>query len=280
MVKLRYEKSTQQILAQKSRTEQFLGLGAADSDKNYITYLRLEARLSHLPDMPDSHKLDSLRLISTRTRGYAYILGFDNNEVRVVKPIESELEPAIAKIAAKIGLGPRQYTSLNGLIHEDYVSGVSLPSLEKNECTPERMFKIGKSFALGMRALHQEGVLVNDQVLMDNFGNSHLIIGEGDSVSFIDFGASLIVDHPTNLSDPAMTNLMRCDPFFSLLGAGDYSKESIKAYRTNLSGWVNTPDDLFSIDTSLIDEGLTFLSHRLPNVEAFGSGVTAGFSEG
>jgi hypothetical protein len=247
----------------------------------YFSFLKTESKLLHFPDMEieGNNEKPKMSLLKAGARGYAFKLEFPN-ESHVIKPLESKAEKDIAGKASSLEIGPKQFKTNVGYLHEEFIDGTPLLHLEKETCTPEFMENIGQKFAQALNKLHENNILVNDQIISDDFGKSHMIIDSKGEVRFIDFGASVDMSDFPNISDEEVMSLMRTDPFmaFRIHGMSEASEEEkkseIKGYRDNILSQLKTKEDLIQMkDIQLLNEGLMFLQSRLPNVGSFIQGV-------
>lgn len=247
----------------------------------YFSFLKTESKLLHFPDMEveGNNKKPEMSLLKAGARGYAFKIEFPN-ESHVIKPLESKVEKDIAEKASTLEIGPKQFKTNEGYLHEEFIDGTPLLHLEKETCTPEFMENIGQKFAQALKKLHENNILVNDQIISDDFGKSHMIIDSKGEVRFIDFGASVDMSDFPNVSDEEVMSLMRTDPFmaFRIHGMSEASEEEkkleIKGYRDNILSQLKTKEDLIQMkDMQLLNEGLMFLQGRLPNVGSFIEGV-------
>lgn len=248
---------------------------------SYLSILRVQSQLRHFPDMPPEALEDSTKitLLSTGARSHAFKVAL-SNESRVVKPLESSAEKDIAGTAAALGIGPKQFKTEEGLLHEEFIDGTPILKLTPEQCTPEFMEDLGQKYARALNKLHENNILVNDQILTDDFGKSHMIIDKNVEARFIDFGAAIDLSDFPNIPDEAVLSLMRTDPFmaFRMHDISNISPEEQKAeiegYRTNILSKFMTKQDIIQWkDNQLLNEGLFFLSQRLPNVQSFLAGV-------
>ncbi len=246
--------------------------------KAYLNFLKTENTISNFPDIniDDKKEKPKIYIFPTRTRGHAFKVSFQN-EIHIIKPLQSSIEPSVAEKASQIGVGPKQYKSKEGYIHEEFVEGPLLLNLKKEECTPDFMKELGKKFARALNELHKQDVLVNDQILSDDFSNCHTIIDKKGDVRIIDFGVSIDLEDFPNLSDEAVRSLIITDPFMSWsfnYGSPEDQKNELKNYRENILPRFKSKKDLIKFkDYHLLQEGFYFLQQRLPNAQYFNEGV-------
>ena len=249
----------------------------------YSNILKTEAQILNFPDLKregdDNPEKPQIKVLPTGTRGNSFKIDFPN-ESHVIKPLESLAEKDIAQKVSELGIGPKQFKSKEGFLHEEFIEGSPLLEIKKEKCTPEFMEDIGKKFAKALKKLHEQNILVNDQILTNDFGKSHMIIDKNGEARFIDFGASIEIGDYPNISDEGVVSLMRTDPFmaFRVNNVLDPSKEEvkleIKGYRENILSQFKTKQELINWkDMQLLNEGIFFLNGRLPNVQAFVQGI-------
>jgi len=303
------KKTPKELDAQLKRVETFLGVSIPKNDRDeillrrvdelateysrfYLSYfstLQLESRLLHFPGLPKEllkgQERPVIAKLLSATRSCAFKITFSDNTKRVIKALESRQESVIAEIVSGLGIGPKQYPTEEGFLHEEFIEGTPLLMLEDKTCTPEFMESLGGKFAEALKKLHQHNILVNDQILADDFGKSHMIIDNKGDVRFVDFGASINMAHFPELSNDDVVSIMRTDPFmmFSLhgfLGASEKEMaQKIAGYREHVLGAIKTKADLVGMkDFQMLGEGLLFLQGRLPHVGFFAQGVRKGFA--
>lgn len=249
--------------------------------KTYLNILQTEAALLHFPDtdLDKSIEKPQINLLSAGARGEAFKINFIDGD-HVIKPLESSAEKDIANIVSNLGIGPKQFKTKEGYLHEEFIDGTPLLLLEDEKCTPEYMESLGQKFAQALNKLHENDILVNDQILTDDFNKSHMIIDKKGEVRFIDFGASVNMSNFPNFSDEEVMSLMRTDPFMAfrmhnmLEASQEENNLEIKGYRENILSRLETKEDLIKMkDNQLLNEGLYFLQSRLRNVSFFIKGI-------
>jgi|GEM_PF-3870262 len=247
--------------------------------QTYFSILKTEEQLRHFPDIENNTEKPKISLLQAGARGICFKIDTLDSS-HVIKPLESLAEKDISSKASTLGIGPKQFKTKDGYIHEEFIKGTPLLQIDKEKCTPDFMDNLGQKFAQALKKLHENDILVNDQILTDDFGKSHMIIDEKGEVRFIDFGASIDLSNFPNISDEAVMSLIRTDPFmsFRMYSMEDSSKEEqkqlIEGYRKNILSQVKTKKDLIQTkDIQLLNEGLSFLRERLPNVMSFIEGI-------
>ena len=120
-------------------------------------------------------EVPQLYTMGTGTRASAVKIHFADRSY-IVKFMESSAEIPMSAKAGKLGVGPQQFTSLNNYLTEEFIDGTPLLELDKDTCTAEYMKTLGVKFGKALKALHDNDILCNDQLLTNDFGKSHTII--------------------------------------------------------------------------------------------------------
>lgn len=254
-----------------------------DKYAHYLGTLKNEAIILHFPDMNiERNENAKISLLSAGARGYGFKIETKNG-LHVIKPLETLIEKDISKTAGELGVGPKQFATQEGFIHEEFIEGTPILKLKPEECTPEYMESIGQKFAKALKKLHEKNIIVNDQILTDDFGKSHMIIDKDGEVRFIDFGASIDITNFPAIPDEAVMSLMRTDPLMSFRiydlnnASEDEKKKEIDGYRENILSQFDTKEELIQWkDGQLLHEGLSFLQNYIPNVRSFYKGIQKG----
>ncbi len=253
--------------------------------RSYASFLQTEATLLSFPDIAeslgDNAEKPKIHVLPAGERRRAFRIDIPGG-AHVIKSLESSGERALAERAAALGveIGPKQFATKEGFLHEEFIEGTPLLQLDHAQCTPEFMEELGRNFMRALKTLHANDILVNDQILTNDMGKSHLIIDRAGRVRFIDFGAAVDLRDFPNLPDEAVLSLMRTDPYMSfnirdiLAAPEEEQKERIDEYRAQILSAVPSKEALIDMkDTQLLNEGLYFLQDRLPNVASFIEGV-------
>ena len=298
------QKSKEELANQLSHAESFFGGKIGDENvrekllsmdleeiknqypkeyQSYYNFLQTESDILHFPGIKEeaekSINKPKINLLQAGARGVAYKINFENKP-HVLKPLESTAEKNISEKASELGIGPKQYKSKEEFLNEEFINGTPLLEIEKEKCTPEFMKNLGIQFAKALLIIHENNILVNDQILSDENGKSHMIIDKDDKVRFIDFGASIDISNFPNIRDYEVMSLMRTDPLFKLF-KGDINsfgeekrKFEIAGYREHILSQYKTKEDIIMAkDFQLLGEGLSFLQQRLPNAGYFLEGI-------
>lgn len=226
-------------------------------------------------ELLDAGEEVSMFNLNSPTRKHALKV-VSGNESFVIKTLENPNEREIALRAGDLGVGPKQFDTIDGFLTEEWLDGNLIVKLDEAFCTPDRMKSIGKKIKEALLLLHGSDIVVNDQLLTDDFGKSHTIInGEGE-VKFIDFGASFDVSKYPDLNDDELYCIMRSDPWISMEMYNKSEEQiqlAIDKFRTTFLRKYPDKDSLKAIDYSLLGEGVNFLASRgTPNCRHLISG--------
>lgn len=281
-------KSQDELQKQAAQTALYGGVEVPESLPALLQMSEEELKVKY-PQQYESY-LSELRFLSRAETEHIHVMTrrfcvkvTRGDEQFISKALESPFESDIAKRAAELGIGPKQLSALPGVVREEFIKGAPLLELSDEQCTPEFMERLGEETAQKITLLHENNILINDQILTDDLGKSHLILDENKEVRFIDFGAAVdLADYP-NISDDAVYSLMRTDPLAvsRLLNMSREDLPSVVAeYRKGVLPHYPTKEDVIEWkDINLLREGLSFLSTRLPNVQAFAKGVARVLSQ-
>ncbi len=229
----------------------------------------------------EKNEIPKIYGIRAGARGGDAIIKIEFSDISyMIKRLESIAEKDISQKASELGIGPKQFKTLEGYLNEEFIDGTPLLKLDEEMCTPEFMKSLGEKFAQNLKTLHENNILVNDQILSDDNSKSHMIIDKKGDVRFIDFGASVSMKNFPDFSDDEVFSLMRSDPFMvmKMLNFSNLSEEElnieINGYRTHILSQYKTKKEFIQArDMQLLNEGLYFLSQRLPNMNSFAEGV-------
>ena len=208
--------------------------------------------------------------LRTGTRGNALKVSFEDCAY-VIKQIENSNEPTIVARLAEIGIGPEQHESLKGYITETFIEGTAINQLKSERCTPEFMEEIGVKIGKAIKRIHENGILINDQLFSDDMGKSHTIISPSGEVTFIDFGASVDLAEFPVISDEATYLIMR-STFAGAFGlrsahSDDEALAMVVDFREKILSEYTADEAMKLYDGQLINEGFGFLNARIPNVD-------------
>lgn len=261
-----------------------------ESDENIKAYTPLALFPEIQERIYGKNEKPEIQRLRTQTRGRAFKIGF-SDATYVVKQTENSFEPVIATIAANLGVSPKQYESIQGYITEEFIQGVPIAKLGKEQATPEVMEDLGKKIGAALKKLHERNIIVNDQLIRDDFGRSHALITPENEIRFIDLGAAVDVSTFPDLSDEVVYALARTDSSLEVQmmihGSLDQNQEIAQKkleeflghYKERLLKFKNAEELVKARDYELINQGIYFLSHELPNTNAFSRGIQAGLIE-
>jgi len=183
----------------------------------------------------------------------------------VIKPIQNSREPEIAQIADELGVGPKQYASLDGFLTEEFIEGDLFSELSGDRTSNDNMYTIGKRIGEILSKLHSRDVYYNDTILSDDFGRSHVIVPETSPAILFDYGVALRLNKHPNFTDEEVYNYAKTLPIINMFLEMQPSQEQVQklvqVYRPQLQS--ATKEQIMDRDIDFINEGLTFAVHRL-----------------
>ena len=192
----------------------------------------------------------------------------------VIKPLQSNSEYGIAQIAGKLGVGPKQFQTIEGFLTEEFVEGELFSRLNR-ESTPDQIYAIGRRVGEILSFLHAHDVYYNDTMLSDDLGRSHLIVPAKSPSILFDYGVALMLQHHPDLSDEEIFNFVRTLPLINM--SIDHRSKSqmqqiAKEYRPLIAK--ATKEQILARDVNFINEGLTCAADRLSSkiIEPFAKG--------
>jgi len=216
--------------------------------------------------------------IAGRNRGTVVI--FESNQSKiVVKPVQSDREWQIAMEAGQLGVGPKQFETLENFITEEFIDGKLLNRFLDGELTKDKLHLLGRRVGEILSKLHSADIYYNDIILADDFSHSHTIVPSNDHAMFLDFGVAMKLTAYPYLSDGEIIDYARTLPMvgafiYSALGNTESRKQVIDEYRQELLSI--SKDQVFSRDLEFINTGLYFISQQVRGAwDAF----TVGFKE-
>ena len=201
--------------------------------------------------------------VGSGNRGYTFLFRHPVKNL-VIKPVQSSRESEIADIAAELGVGPMQYTTLDGFLTEEFLQGKPFSQLRDSETTPKKMYELGRKAAIILNKLHSREIFYNDTTLTDDMGRSHLMVAEPNPKLF-DYGVALRLNNHPNLTDEEVFNYTQTLPGINFSLAFDRSPDKINTlimrFRPQVVGL--SKQDIMMRDLELILEGLHFATFRL-----------------
>ena len=205
-------------------------------------------------------------------RGIVGIIKHPTKKV-VIKPTQNSREHEVAQIADELGVGPKQYASLDGFLSEEFIEGDLFSKLRGDRTSADTMYTAGTRMGEILTKLHSREIYYNDTIITDDLGKSHVIFPEASVAVLFDYGVALRLDQHPNFTDEEVYNFARTFPMVSMFLGLQPSQEQIqklvKQYRPQLQ--TATKDQITARDINFINEGLTFAAYRLGNhvVEPF-----------
>lgn len=199
-------------------------------------------------------------------RGLVGIIKHPEKKV-VIKPTQNSREYEVAQIADELGAGPKQFSSLDGFLTEEFIEGELFSKLRGGRTSDDNMHNVGRRMGEIFSRLHSRDVYYNDTILTDDLGRSHVIVPETTPAVLFDYGVALRLDQHPNFTDEEIYNFARTLPMVSMLLGIHPSQEHVQAlvqkYRPKLQ--IATKEQIFDRDIYFINEGLTFAAFRLGN---------------
>src|SRR3989338_8404168 len=97
-------------------------------------------------------------------RGLVGIIKHPTKKV-IIKPTQNSREQEVAQIADELGVGPKQYTSLDGFLTEEFIEGGLFSKLRDDRTSNDNMYNIGRRMGDILSRLHSRDVYYNDTIL-------------------------------------------------------------------------------------------------------------------
>ena len=260
------------------------------SDLEMPLFLRLTTdpvakTLSHYAFFPEVYsRLSSGQKVpnlgfSGRARGTVAVLTFEDRTI-VIKPLQSQREDEIARIAGDIGVGPSLLETLPGYLTEEFVSGMFFTELPEERLTEDFLNKVGSEVGYMLRRLHQEGIYYNDVTFSDPMGRSHILVALNGRCRLIDFGISLNLDQHPNLRREEVHNFVRTLPMYRVfLGMAEdqnHVDRFLDEYAQKLAA--SEQSEITSRDLQFAEQGIKMA--MLTMGEKIGEPVKRGFLNG
>lgn len=183
----------------------------------------------------------------------------------VIKSYQSTDEKIIAPVVGELGIGPKQFPSIKNLMTEEFVKGQPLGDLGQAEVSNlGKMRQLGRKLGNHYRQLHQRNIYYND-LLADDSGRSHVMVGENGVARMIDFGVALNVSKPAEFTDEQIWNFLRTLPEMNMMAMFSMDEEQIQdlvnAHRNNVRRM--TSPQIIERDHLLIRESLSYLTYQM-----------------
>ena len=198
----------------------------------------------------------------------------------MIKPLQSQREDEIARIAGDIGVGPSQLETLPGYLTEEFVSGMFFTELPEERLTEDFLNEVGSEVGYMLRRLHQEGIYYNDVTFSDPMGRSHILVALNGRCRLIDFGISLNLDQHPNLGREEVHNFVRTLPMYRVfLGMAEdqnHVDRFLDEYAQKLAA--SEQSEITSRDLQFAEQGIKMA--MLTMGEKIGEPVKRGFLNG
>ena len=105
----------------------------------YLFALKDEANLLHFPGMNiESPENQKISLLSAGALGYGFKIERAHGS-HVIKPLETLAEKDLSQVAGELGIGPKQFETREGFIHEEFIDGTPILKLTDYHCTSDFM---------------------------------------------------------------------------------------------------------------------------------------------
>ena len=260
------------------------------SDLEMPLFLRLTAdpvvkalsRYAFFPEVYNrlraGHEIPKLAF-SGRARGMVATLAFEDTAI-VIKPLQSQREDEIARIAGNIGVGPTQLGTLPGYLTEEFVSGTFFTELPEEQLTDEFLGNVGFQVGEMLRKLHQEGIYYNDVTFSDPRGRSHILVALNGACRLIDFGISLNLDQHPQLSREEVHNFVRTLPMYRVFRGMAEDEENVDRFLAEYAQKLAASEktEITSRDLQFAEQGLKMAVRHMG--ERIGEPVKNGFLTG
>ena len=205
---------------------------------------------------------------SGRTRGRVAILTSRSNNM-VIKPLQNSNEAKVATLAGELGVGPKQFDSLQGFLSEEYISGTFITDNHSNSdirpCIEDIGIKLGAAFG----KLHENKICYNDSTVSDPDKRSHLILDQASDIKLIDFGISLSLEEYPNFSLEETFNYVRTMPIYQIFETMNPTQGDIHSFLKSYQGKFKeiSPDTIYDRDLRFLTEGLQLMSDILTEAD-------------
>lgn len=211
-----------------------------------------------------------------RNRGLISVLIHPMKNI-VIKPYQNDREKSIVSVASSLGVGPRQYPSLTGIITEEYIEGSKFIDVEPSRLTDDFIYQFGRRMGTIFNLLHENNIFYNDTNLADLWGRSHVIIPHQGEAKLIDFGVAVNLKNYPNLTDEEISDYARTLPRESFKYSGRLSKNEVKELADKYRDFIQntSPEIVLSRDINLNLSGITMKSEKegyMPIINGFMNG--------
>ena len=205
---------------------------------------------------------------SGRTRGRVAILNSSSNNM-VIKPLQNSNEANVATIAGELGVGPKQFDSLQGFLSEEYISGSFITDNHSNSDIRPRIEDTGIKLGSAFSKLHENKICYNDTILSDPEKRSHLILDRVGDVKLIDFGISLSLEKYPNFSLEETFNYVRTMPIYRMFESMNPTQGDVHSFLKSYQAKFKdiSADTIYGRDLQFLTEGLQIISDLLTETD-------------
>lgn len=201
---------------------------------------------------------------SGRARGTVAILNFEEIAI-VIKPLQSEREDQIARIAGEIGVRPRPIGISAGLPDRGIRWGDVFTELPQERLSDGLLRQIGSRVGEMLRRLHQADIYYDDVTFSDPRGRSHLLVDSDGSCRIIDFGISLMLDQHPDLGREEVHNFVRTLPMYRVFRGMAEDQSHVDRFLAEYAGKLAraSKEEIFARDLTFAQEGLSMAAKHL-----------------
>ena len=201
---------------------------------------------------------------SGSTRGRVAILTSCSNNM-VINPLQNSNEAKVATLAGELGVGPKQFDSLQGFLSEEYISGSFITDDHSNSDIRPRIEDIGIKLGSAFSKLHENKICYNDTILSDPEKRSHLILDRVGDIKLIDFGISLSLEKYPNFSLEETFNYVRTMPIYRMFESMNPTQGDVHSFLKSYQAKFKdiSADTIYDRDLQFLTEGLQIMSDIL-----------------
>ena len=211
------------------------------------------------------------------SRGRVAILLHPSKKI-VIKRIQNSREHEIVQLAYDLGVGPKQYPTIDGYLTEEFKDEPIFSSLDLRKEPSERIYLIGIRVGEILSLLHKNDIFYNDAILPDPLGNSHLVVPELSPAILIDYGVSIRLDNFPRLSDEEILNFFRTMPGGGIAIYLD-AKEMDIFLQKSRQNMPSTKEQVMATDIFRLYEQLSSVKRRVgyPAADTIAKGFEASY---
>ena len=218
---------------------------------------------------------------SGRTRGRVAILTSSSTNM-VIKPLQNSNEAKVATLAGELGVGPKQFDSLQGFLSEEYISGNFITDNKSDRDIRPHLEHIGANLGVALSELHANSICYNDTILSDPNRRSHLMLLQTNNIKLIDFGISLSLEGYPRFSLEETFNYVRTMPIYRMFTAMNPTPEDISSFLRSYQKKFSkiSIDEIYYRDLQFLNEGLQLMNNILTESEriAFMDGFESSYN--